>query len=222
MTSPKAVALRTPSPLNGERAGVRGGNVQNQPEVSTASAIGPASLALRSADVWPGFADQPISCRESIEYPSTGSSKSGGSQCSGILDTRRERHLWLGAPGIRADHRPIPGCNGPRRRKNPGSVRQLCAGGGTYTPKTGGRAKSPRVSSPPKWSCAAAFAPRNWGSSALGLTLARFGFKPAIAFSPLTLALSPLRGEGIGGGRRNRNATSHWCGVALTNFVFSA
>jgi hypothetical protein len=193
-----------PSPLNGERAGVRGENLRRLPDVSSASVISLVWSAANYQDVQPATANPPKSYRARTGRLSVASSKIVGSECCAISSNRRALGLSLGAPENRAALRPTQGCSAPQRKRNRGNDRRHCAGAGTCMRRSVDPGESPRVFSRPKWIFSAEPGRVNWDSSPLDLTENQLQFKRHLVISPLTLTLSPLRGEGIRGGSRSK------------------
>jgi hypothetical protein len=214
-----AEAHRVPSPLNGERVRVRGDSARTlshcesaiafppltpalsplRGEGETASRVrttSPASPAERSPDAMRAFAGQPKSCRAQNECPSTASSKTGGLRCS--TSRGGNYHAWRLHPGAResrVDLHRVPSCSEPQRSRSRGSAHPLYVADGTYMRKSVDHGEFATASSPPTWTFCEACG-RGLRASSEGIDGTHGERKSRLAFPPLTLTLSPLRGEG--------------------------
>ena len=186
-----------PSPLNGERAGVRGGHWTECSTASIASPASPFSPAEYSPDAPPAPANLPRSCRARIEHPSIASSRIAAFQCCAISNTLHAFCLRLVAQENRVARHPVPGCNAPQHKRNQGSAHRPYAVAGTCRRRSDGPGESPTASSRPKWTSCASDEQRSWDSRRTDLAKLPVQFKRCGLLSPLTLSLSPLRGEGI-------------------------
>jgi hypothetical protein len=186
-----------PSPLNGERVRVRGGQVVDLPIFLIASATASVYPAGYSLDAAPAPASHPKWRPAQSARPSIENSKNAASECSAISSNHRAVYPLPAAQEIHVVRRPVPDCIALRRKRNRASVRRPDAAAGICKRRSAGRAESPTVSSPPKWNFSAERGKWNWDSSSVGLMDELFQFKVLFAFPPLTLALSPLRGEGM-------------------------
>jgi len=224
--------IKIPSPLNGERARVRGGQINNLPFSLSALPIAPVSPAEHFLDALPAPVGQPRWYRARSAHFAIENSKIVACEYSVILN---KRHAPRPVPDVqesRAARRPAPNCSVLRRKKNRGSVCQLDVAAEICRQKNAGRAGWPTISSPPRWNFSGGYGKLNWRSRRDGLVDASIEFKTRIdckagcfsfplpstgrgiegegwllfeAFKfckafftlpPLTLALSPLRGEG--------------------------
>ncbi len=186
-----------PSPLNGERVRVRGGQCLVRPTFSTAWTISPASSAEHSPGARRVAVNRPRWCHAQTGHLLVASSKSAGSQCCVTSNTRHALRRSPAAPESRAGLHRVPSCNAPRHKRNQGSAYQPCVVVGTCRLRNDGHAGWPTTSSRPRWTSGAGRERGNWGSLRIGLTRRTIHFKRLLLFSPLTLSLSPLRGEGI-------------------------
>jgi len=231
-TAPQTgAALLVPSPLNGERVRVRGGSahtlshfesattfppltpalspLRGEGEASRVKAISSSSPVPHFPNAARGVASQPKSFRESSARLSIASSRSGASRCSILFsDTHHAPHQLAGAQGIHADLHPVPNCSEPPRNKSRGSGHQFRADGETYTPRNGGRGRCATVASQPKWISSAEVGRGLWAWSDL-VGKVSGNCKSRLAAPPLTLTLSPLRGEGTRGARQGRVSLTH-------------
>jgi len=103
----------------------------------------------------------------------------------------------LAAQANRAASHQVPGCNAPRHKRNRDSAARPCVVAGTCKRKSAGRGEWPTVSSRPTWILCGGHGRASWDSSRAGLAKCSGQFKRCWFFPPLTLALSPLRGEGM-------------------------
>ncbi len=206
--------IASPSPLNGERVGARGEPAIDHSLSSNASAASLVSPVAHFPNVARVFAGRSRLFRAPSERLSVVNSKNAVFQYYASSNNRRVRHLLPVVREIRADRRPVRGCNAPRHKTNQGNVCRPDAGGGICKPRTSGRGELPTIFSPPKWiSCGGGgeFA-RN--SLPMGVVGEIGWFKRYFAFSPLALTLSPLRGEGIADG-----SPTLFCDVCLATIV---
>lgn len=214
-------SLAAPSPLNGERVGVRGGQSLGHPIFFDVSPNAHAFPAVRFPGAVPASANLSRWYRAQTGHLLTANSKTGASGCCVISDTHRGSHLL---PGVRESHaarHPVPSCSALRRRKNPGCDHRPDAAAGICRPRTDGRARSPRAFFQPRWISCAKREPSRWSSSAIELTKPLKQFKPWLKLSPLTLALSPLRGEGTAGGSVRKFVNLSWrTNLTFTQFAF--
>ncbi len=187
--------LAVPSPLNGERARVRGGQVLEVPISSSVSAGELVFPAEHYPDAARVTASPPKSVRARTEHPAIANSKTAASGCFAISNTLPAVCRALVAPEIRAGRRPVRGCSAPRHRKNPDRMRRLGADAENCRQRNDGRGESPTAFFPPKWISSAGRGTGKPDSLRNDLTGRRFQFKRCFLFPPLTLALSPLRGE---------------------------
>ena len=169
---------------------------------STASATSSASLAAHSQDVPHAPANPPKLCPAQTAHPSVVNSKTVGSRYCAISNTHLAPHPSPVAPENRVAHRPIPSCIALQRRRNRDNTYPPCVVAGTCMQKSDGRGELPTISFRPKWTFAADRERQSWGSSRADLTKPPGQFKSSRLLSPLTLALSPLRGEGSRDERR--------------------
>ena len=170
-----------PSPLNGQRVRVKGGQSGELPFCSHASPISPVFPVRYFLDVALAPVNQPKWCREQNARPSVLNSKTAGSGCFATSNTRHERHPVPGAQENRAVRRPIPDCIAPRHKRSQGNARQLDAAAEIYKPKTAGREEWPTISSPPKCFFSAGRGRWNVDSSSVVLAVERFQFKVLLA-----------------------------------------
>ena len=187
---------KTPSPLNGERAGVRGEKGVRHPTCWLASEVVRVSRALHWPDAAPVPADPTRLCLERNARRAVGDSKTAGSRCFVTVDTRHVFGPCSAEVETRVGARPIRGCNGPRHSRNPGSVRPACVVGGTCSPRIAGRGECAIAFSRPKGLSRAVREQLAERSSRNGIRHHHTILKRLAALSPLTLTLSPLRGEG--------------------------
>lgn len=199
-----ATPATVPSPLSGERVRVRGGYCPTRSISSTASATSPAAPVAHCPDALPVPASLPRLCRAQTERPSVVSSKTCVFVCCATLDTHRVLHPSFVAPEIRVDPHPVQDCSALRHNRNRGNGRRHCVAVETCRRRSGGRGESPITSSRPKWIFSASHERVNWNSSETGLTQPERHFKRCRLLPPLTLALSPLRGEGIRSDRHGK------------------
>ena len=194
-----SAALLVPSPLNGERGRVRGGSAQQSLLSEKASFATAASFACpvrHFPDAALAFASQPKSFHESSARLSAASSRSGASRCSTLFsETHHAPHQLAGAQEIHADRHPVRDRSGPQHNRSRGSAHQFRAVAGTCKPRNNGREEYAKASSQPTWISSA--------EAALGVRACRDFVgggggvgKSVLACPPLTLTLSPLRGEG--------------------------
>jgi hypothetical protein len=195
-----------PSPLNGERAGVRGEAALARPMSQSASAASPVFPAASCPDATHAPAGPPKSSPESSARPSVENSKSASSECCATSNTHRELYPSLAAREGHAGGHRVPNCSGLRHNKSPDGVRRPCVAAGTYRQKTCGHAESPTASFLPTSPFCEAHGQFGWKSSRADLAEQVLRFKGRFAISPLTLTLSPLRGEGPAIGR----IATHW------------
>lgn len=196
LSNDEARRLQTPSPLNGERVGVRGESAAGHPTSANVLAVLSVCRALHLPDVATAIANPPRWCRAQKARLSAVSSKTSSSRCFLTANARHGERLAHGAWENHADHHPVPSCSEPRHNRNPDSAFPLCVDGEICKPKNDGRAELPKASLRSKWIVSSAL--WRWSlSSRTGGVLNRFsGVKPLLPFPPLTLALSPMRGEG--------------------------
>ena len=187
--------LEVPSPLNGERAGVRGENSRSYPPSSPASATARACLAAHFLDATLAPADPPKSCPAQTAHPLIANSKTGASGCCAIANTHLAPRPSRVVRESRVGLHPIPNCSAPRRNRNQDSARPLCVAAEICKRRNGGHAKWPTTSSPPRWISCAERGRLSPGSSQAGLTDGLRTFKRPTVLSP-PQSLSPLRGEG--------------------------
>ena len=185
-----------PSPLNGERVRVRGENLPLHPNVSSAWVISLVSQAEHSRDARRAPASLPRWHHVRTARPSVANSKTVAFECYEISDIHRVLRPLLVPLEIRAGLHPVQDCNAPLHNRNRDSIRRLCAACGICKRKRVGHGELPKASSRPKWTFSVAREPKNWDSLLMELMTDPFQFKRLLSFSPLTLALSPLRGEG--------------------------
>jgi hypothetical protein len=160
----------TPSPLNGERAGVRGAKITLRPPSPTALPVARVSLVGGCRDGRPFAATQPKSSREPTGHHAIDGSKNVACECSVISDTHHVPRPW---PAVRESHagrRRVQYCNAPRHSKNPGHAAPSYAAAGICSRQSGGHAGCATVSFPLPWaSCAA-----SWRCQSGSLTAAFF------------------------------------------------
>lgn len=190
-------ALAVPSPLNGERVRVRGGRVFDFQIASSVLAGELVSAAKYFPDAAHATASRTKSSRAQSAHPSIANSKTAASGCFAFSNMPRVACPSPVVPGIRAGRRPVPDCSVPRRRKNRDNVCRLDADAGICRRKSAGRAESPTTFFPPRWIFSARHGKGKPDSLRNYLTGLLFQFKRLFSFSPLTLTLSPLRGEGM-------------------------
>jgi hypothetical protein len=140
-----------PSPLNGERAGVRGENSLASQDSSTASVISRASQVERPLGAPPAPASPPKSFHAQNVHLSVASSKIAVFECCVTSSTRLAPCLPSGARETRVVHRRARGCNAPARSRNRDNARQLCAVVGICKLRNDDRGEWPTASSRPKW-----------------------------------------------------------------------
>ena len=201
----------SPSPLNGERAGVRGEQVLNDSRFSGVSATSPASQAEHSLD---GLL-APAS-RVKLFYAQSGplsvaSSKTVLSKCLVISSTHPAPCLSLVGLESRVALHQAQGCSALWQNRNRDNAHQPCAVVGTCKRRSAGRGELPTAFSRPTWIFYAGCERGNGDSSLVGLTKDLLQFKRLLAISPLTLTLSPLRGEGNRSGRPGKLRTRTRC-----------
>ena len=165
-----------------------------------------AAVPVSPAEDFPcavlGPANPPRSCPAQTERPSVVNSKTAASGCCATSDTHRAPRPSPDVPGNRAGHHRVRGCNALRRNRDRGNVPPLYVVAGICRLRIAGRAEWPITFFPPRWISCEALGQDRWDSSALDLTEGLLRFKRWIAHSPLTLTLSPLRGEGTAFTRR--------------------
>ncbi len=193
------------SPVSGMRGGHRPGRSPSEggSAVSLASLVGHSQDAqLASADP-SRWSPSHNACRAIV------GSRSGVSGCCATSDIPPARRPSSFAPGSRADLHPVRYCSGLRRSRNRECMAPPRAGGGTCRRQDAGPAESSRVSSPPKWSALA----RPWlswrGSRRALVPLGQRRSNSLAVIPPLTLTLSPLRGEGINSAHRRELVMSN-------------
>lgn len=207
----------TPSPLNGERAGVRGEKCVSHPVFSGAL---PDALAVL-VEYFPNGLLAPANLPKWFLVRTarlvTENSKTVESGYCGIASSHRGLRLLLVVQETRVAHRRVLDCSGLRRNRDRGNGPQSCAAAEICRRQIVGRAESPTVASQPRWISSAMRGQGCWGSLANDLVGALPRFKRLFAFSPLTLTLSPLRGEGIHGARLKRTSDA----VRDTQYLFA-
>ena len=190
---------------------MRGGHWSERPVSSNAWATSPASPVEHFPDALLVPANPPRSYHVQTGHLSVANSKTAWSQCSVTSNTRLAPCLPPVDQGNHAASHPVQDCNVPQRKRNQDSAHQLCAVAGICKRKSAGLEGRPTNSFLPTWICAAGYGRVNWDSSQTDLTNRPAQFKPSWLLSPLTLALSPLRGEGI------RSGVHEFC-FALSTF----
>jgi hypothetical protein len=212
-------ALLVHSPLTGERVRVRGGSARGLSHFESATTFPPiipalspsrgegekasrgtatllASSVLHFPDVMPAVASQPRSSPEQNECPSTASSRSDARRCSTWLSGKHRvpRRLCC-VQGIHAGLRRVQDCSVPQHSKSLGSGHRFHADDEICTQRSGGHGASARFSSQPTWIFSAGLGEGLWTwSDLVGGTSG--DCKSLLTAPPLTLTLSPLRGEG--------------------------
>jgi hypothetical protein len=182
----------SPSPLNA----VRCVPAHRSRAFSIVSPTSSASPARHFQYVEPEPANLPKSFHAQSARPLTANSKTGASQYFATSNTNLFLHQLPVAPASRVGIHPTRGCTVPPRSKNPGSILQFCAGDETCRRRSADRAATPKSSFLPRWISCAATSEFGKRSSSCVLAGTKEQFKSSRVRTPLTLALSPLRGEG--------------------------
>ncbi len=231
-------ALLVPSPLNGERVRVRGGQAHTHSHFESAMTFPPLTpalsplrgereasraMAVSSACPAPHFPDaalvlagQPKWFHESSAHLLVGNSRSDASGYSiSFSETYHAPHQLAGAQGIRVALHPVPDCSAPRHSRSRGSALESRAGGETCRLRSDGREECATASSQPTSISFAEGGRGLWWNDLVG---GAFGnCKSLLVCPPLTLTLSPLRGEGT----RGASAIRTWgtCSPPFSAFV---
>lgn len=195
-THPTNLRRSSPSPLNGKRAGVRGEHHSTRRAALYASEVAPASPAAHCQREALLPAIQPRLSPVPTGHCGVGDSKTAGSECSATSNRHHGHYPSPAGQGNHAGGRPIPDCSAPRRSKSRARIFPLCVAGGIYNRQTFDHAKSATSSSRAMWISSGErglSGQNSWQSDRIGRS-DRHG--DWFFFAPLTLALSPLRGEG--------------------------
>jgi len=208
-TRPTAASL---SPQRGEGLRVRGGQINPFSLILTASPTSPASPVLDFQDAVPAPASPPKSYRAQNARLLTENSKIAGFGCCVISNNHPAQRPLLAAQETHVVRHPVPDCIALRRSRNRGNAIPSGVVGEICKRKIAGHGGWPRVSFLPKWIFCVAPVPVPLHSSVIGLAEQTEKFKRWVQ-PPLTLTLSPLRGEGTAGERelvnRSRSLQSH-------------
>jgi hypothetical protein len=175
------------------------GDAQQRPSAEQASrekAVLSSSPVEHSRDEMLSSAGQPKSFHGPSAHLSTASSRSDAFQYSILFSATNPAQRPLpDARENRVARHPVPDCSAPRHNRSRSSAHQLYVGGETYTRRTDGREGYSRAFSRPT-SISFAAAVRGWWTWSDLVGGALTAGKRVVIQPPLTLALSPLRGEG--------------------------
>ena len=211
----------SPSPLNGERAGVRGELAHDRSFFLNGSTAVRVASEAHFPDVARALAGHSRSFHAQSGRLLAANSRSVEFQCCAISDKSHGLFLLPVAREGRAGCHPVQGCNAPRHKTNRGCIRRLGVGGGICKRKISGRAGWPIISFPPRWIYAGAGGEFGENSWQVGVARGIVRFKSLFAFSPLALTLSSLRGEGtvVGGSTSSSDLRLATTVICRTNFA---